>query len=155
MPDVDALLEDPVRTDRLDGHHVDPSNSAGQGLLAAAYVTHGRPLCGCRPVGVPMYIAKVGARLVVKRMSDTGSLHATSCGSYAPEDLCGLGHVLGDAVRIDPDTGLTLLRLGFRLSMGERDASDIGGPTLLAGSVVSSGQRLSLLCAAGLPLPRG
>ena len=52
-----------------------------------------------------MYIARAGNRLIVKRMPGTGSHHTPDCGSYAPEDLSGLGCLLGDAVRVDPDTG--------------------------------------------------
>ena len=79
-----------------------PETSASQALLAEAYLRRERPHCPCTPTGAPMYIAKVGVRLIVKRMPDTGSLHAPDCRSYAPEDRSGVGHLLGDAVRIDP-----------------------------------------------------
>ena len=91
-----------------------------------------------------MYIAKVGVRLIVKRMPDTGSLHAPDCRSYAPEDRSGVGHLLGDAVRIDPDTGQRVLRLGFRLTVGARTARDDTAPAPAADRVANSGPRLSL-----------
>lgn len=121
-----------------------PETSASQALLAEAYLRRERPHCPCTPTGAPMYIAKVGVRLIVKRMPDTGSLHAPDCRSYAPEDRSGVGHLLGDAVRIDPDTGQRVLRLGFRLTVGARAARDDTAPAGAADNVANSGQRLSL-----------
>lgn len=128
----------------LGGHLVRPDTSAGQQLLAKAYVGGDRPRCTCSPGGVPMYIARAGDRLIVKRMPGTGAHHTPNCGSYAPEDLSGLGCLLGDAVRVDPDTGLTALRLGFRLSVGERAAVDTNSSPTAPDSVTTTGRRLTL-----------
>lgn len=128
----------------LGGHLVRPDTSAGQQLLAEAYVGGNRPQCPCSPVGVPMYIARAGNRLIVKRMPGTGAHHSPDCGSYAPEDLSGLGCLLGDAVRVDPDTGLTVLRLGFRLSVGERAAVDTNSSPTALDSVTTTGRSLTL-----------
>ena len=128
----------------LGGHLVRPDTSAGQQLLAEAYVGGNRPQCPCSSVGVPMYIARVGNRLIVKRMPGTGAHHSPDCGSYAPEDLSGLGCLLGDAVRVDPDTGLTVLRLGFRLSVGERAAVDTNSSPTALDSVTTTGRSLTL-----------
>lgn len=129
---------------RLGSDPIDPHTAAGQALLEEAYRTHQRPRCECTPDGVPMYLSRVGARLIVKRMPDTGAAHAPACPSYAPEDLSGIGHVLGSAVRVDPASGQAVLRLGFRLSMGERAAPESNDATTPPGSVSSPGQRLSL-----------
>ena len=128
----------------LGGHLVRPDTSAGQQLLAEAYVGGNRPQCPCSPRGVPMYIARAGNRLIVKRMPGTGAHHTPDCGSYAPEDLSGLGCLLGDAVRVDPDTGLTVLRLGFRLSVGERAAVDTNSSPTALDSVTTTGRSLTL-----------
>lgn len=128
----------------LGGHLVRPDTSAGQQLLAEAYVGGNRPQCPCSSVGVPMYIARAGNRLIVKRMPGTGAHHSPDCGSYAPEDLSGLGCLLGDAVRVDPDTGLTVLRLGFRLSVGERAAVDTNSSPTALDSVTTTGRSLTL-----------
>ncbi|MGV1009109.1 MAG: DUF1173 family protein [Dermatophilaceae bacterium] len=132
------------RSYRVCGLLVDPATAQGQDLLGEAYTTMQRPLCCCTRDGVPMYVARVGARFVVKRMPDTGSQHSCTCPSYAPEDLCGLGDLLGDAVRVDPDSGHTLLRLGFPLSVGERAAPEAASTAGVADTVATGGRRLSL-----------
>ena len=132
------------RSYRVGGLLVDPATAQGQDRLGEAYTTHERPTCCCTRDGVPMYLARVGARFIVKRMPDTGSQHSRTCPSYAPEDLCGLGDLLGDAVRVDPDSGHTLLRLGFRLSVGERAAPQVAATAGVADTVAAGGRRLSL-----------
>ena len=47
-----------------------------EALLGAAYTAKQRPRCLCTEAGIPMYIAHVGERLIVKRMPNTGHLHA-------------------------------------------------------------------------------
>lgn len=128
----------------LAGATCQPDTDHGQSLLDQAYAKRDRPRCPCMPHGVPMYIAKVGARYIVKRMPESGLAHSPICASYAPEDLTALAQLLGDAVRVDPDSGQTVLRLGFRLSVGERAAPDMTGPPVAADSVRTNGKRLSL-----------
>lgn len=113
----------------LAGKPVHPGTSTGQERLRCAYLEQDRPRCQCTAAGTPMYVAKVGTRFIVKRMPDTGASHAPHCGSYAPEDVSGLGHLLGEAIRFDPASGQSTLRLAFRLSVGERAAPDSTGST--------------------------
>lgn len=93
-----------------------------QQLLAAAHADRARPLCLCRPQGVAMYVAGIGGdRYVIKRMPHTGLAHAHHCASYLPpEELSGLGHVLGSAITEEGGSGLTAIKLGFRMSKVER-----------------------------------
>ncbi|MBU2389682.1 MAG: DUF1173 domain-containing protein [Alphaproteobacteria bacterium] len=56
------------------------------GRLADAYALRRRPLCLCRPMGVPMYVARIGKGLIVKRMPLTGKDHHPSCPSFEPAD---------------------------------------------------------------------
>ncbi len=141
---IDHPADEEVAEYLLAGATVRPDTPTGQALLAQAYLEHERPMCRCTPDGTAMYIARIGTRFIVKRMPDSGSLHSTRCGSYAPEEASGLGHALGDAIRIDPESGQTTLRLGFRLSVGERAAPDTSGPPTIADNVTTNGKRLSL-----------
>lgn len=129
-----------------------PGAAETQRLLAAAHADRIRPLCLCRPGGVTMYVARIETdRFVIKRMPDSGPAHAHHCPScLPPEALSGLGQVLGQAITVETDSGLTAIRLGFRLSRTggagaspSRDdtASASGAP---AGSVASDTNRLSL-----------
>jgi hypothetical protein len=64
-----------------------------------------------------MYIANIGGKYVVKRMPDTGPLHAPGCESYEPPpELSGLGEVLGSAIKENTDSGMSELRFDFSLS---------------------------------------
>jgi hypothetical protein len=66
-----------------------------------------------------MYIARLGEGFVVKRMPETGSQHAPGCLSFeSSEDASGRSALLASAIREDPGTGLTALRLDFSLSTG-------------------------------------
>jgi hypothetical protein len=122
-----------------------------QQLLAAAHADRIRPACLCRPGGVAMYVAKIGAeKYVIKRMPDSGLTHGHHCPSYLPpEALSGLGQVLGAAITEEADSSLTSIRLGFRMSKSER-AAPTGAPTGAAGggevadSVSGDANRLSM-----------
>jgi len=124
-----------------------PSADVAQRLLAAAHAVRARPMCLRTAGGVAMYIARMAPeRYIVKRMPDTGMLHAPSCPSYLPpEALSGLGQVLGGAIEESVDTGLTVLRLGFRMARNERPAQRTtaasGGQV---GSARADGTRLTL-----------
>jgi hypothetical protein len=115
-------------------------------LLAAAHTDRIRPLCLCRPGGVAMYVAKIGPdRYVIKRMPDTGLEHTHPCASYLPpEELSGLGQVLGSAILEEADSGLTAIKLGFRMSKAERAAPAGAGSGGVADSVVADPNRLTL-----------
>lgn len=131
----------------IDGVHVSACATAqSQQVLVDAHTHRVRPLCLCVDGGVPMYIARVGDRFIVKRMPDTGMVHATDCPSYLPpEALFGLGQVLGGAILEQAETGITALRLGFRMAKADRN-----GPAPATGSgdgsdsVVADGSRLGM-----------
>lgn len=133
------------------GHHLDPnlSTHAARQVLAAAHADRVRPACLCRPGGGEreMYIARLGADpYVVKRMPDTGMVHAPDCPSYLPpESLSGLGQVLGAAIQESADTGITALRLGLRMGKADRNApTATGGGDGSSDSVSTDGTRLTL-----------
>jgi hypothetical protein len=131
----------------VDGVQISATSSGdGQRVLAEAHSHRTRPACLCVDGGVPMYIARVGDRFIVKRMPHTGMVHATDCPSYLPpETLSGLGQVLGGAIIEQADTGITALRLGFRMAKADRN-----GPTPASSgdggsdSVTADGTRLGM-----------
>ena len=93
----------------------DPAEEAQQQELAKMYASKKRPLCHCRNPGLEMYIAKIDDHYIVKRMPDTGALHAPTCESYEPPpELSGLGEVLGSAIKETAD-GKTDLNFNFSM----------------------------------------
>jgi hypothetical protein len=135
------------QTFELYGHRIIHTNSADvQQLLAAAHSDRVRPLCLCRPDGVAMYVAQIGPdKYVIKRMPDSGLEHAHRCASYLPpEELSGLGQVLGSAITEEADSGLTAIKLGFRMSKAERAAPAGAGDGGAADSVAADPNRLTL-----------
>lgn len=115
--------------------------------LAAAHADHLRPRCLCLVQGVEMYVARLAGTnegFIVKRMPGTGSRHAPDCASYEPPpEASGLGQVLGTAIKEDPATGETALRLGFSMSkLGGR--ATVPAPGNPSDSVASDGSKLSL-----------
>ena len=115
--------------------------------IAAAHATHQRPRCLCLIEGVEMYIARLAGQdgsFIVKRMPDTGCLHAPDCPSYEPPaELSGLGQVLGTAINEDPATGETTLNLGFSMSKIQ-GRSTTPAAAVASDSVASDGTKLSL-----------
>lgn len=136
------------QTFELYGHRITHTNNPDvQQILAAAHAERVRPLCMCRTDGVAMYVAKVGPeKYVIKRMPDSGLEHAPRCASYLPpEELSGLGQVLGTAITEEADSGLTAIKLGFRMSKAERAApTGAGGGVIVADSVAADPNRLTL-----------
>ena len=66
-----------------------------------------------------MYVAHAHGAYVLKRMPDTGCLHAAYCEHYEPPpELSGLGQVAGTAIREQPETNRTALSLDFPLTKG-------------------------------------
>ena len=113
-------------------------------LLAAAYAAKQRPRCLCTTDGLPMYIAHVAERFIVKRMPNTGQLHAPECESFEPPpELSGLGEVAGSAIQEDLASGATTLRLDFTLSKrgGSRPTVAQGTPP---DTQRTDGQKLTL-----------
>jgi Protein of unknown function (DUF1173) len=115
--------------------------------IAEAHATHQQPRCLCTEGGVAMYVARLAGEsggYIVKRMPDSGSLHAPDCTSYEPPaDASGLAEVLGSAIVEDANTGETRLRLDFALNRmpGRSGVPPTSGE---ASQAASSGTRLSL-----------
>ena len=113
--------------------------------LAQAHAAHDRPLCLCCSPGVPMYVARIGDRHILKRMPETGPKHAPSCDSYeAPYELSGFGHVAGSAIQENVEDGVTLLKLDFSLSKTGAKVSSGPHEASGVGSVKTEGSKLSL-----------
>ena len=106
-----------------------------------------RPMCICRPRGIPLYSARLSLKekFVVKRMPSTGHLHALDCDHYEPPDgINGFSAAQGQAIDENPETGQINLRLGFSLS--KLDGRAPPKPTdTKAATVKDTGGKLSLL----------
>lgn len=128
----------------INGQRLLPDSPGFEPAIARAYAKRQRPRCLCRPEGIEMYIARLERGYVVKRMPESGHRHAPACPSFEPPaELSGIGPLLGGAIREDPSTGMTMLKLRFSLSKGPGRASPSKAQAS-AGSVVSSRARLSL-----------
>ncbi|WP_457324207.1 DUF1173 family protein [Roseateles sp. P5_E11] len=126
------------------GTRLQPDAPGFADAVAQAYAARRRPRCLCRPEGVEMYVAKLGDGYIVKRMPETGSQHAPGCPSYeGSTEASGRGLMLGLAIREDPGTGLTALRLDFSLSHGA-GRSAVPSFEAEASTARSRGSRLSL-----------
>ena len=115
-----------------------------QVVLAEAYWRRIRPLCLCKEPGVAMYIAQVGDQYIVKRMPLSGGGHDPSCTSYElPDELSGLGALMGSAIQLDPASGKAALKLDFSLSKVGARSTPVAGA---AGSdrVAGDTKKLSL-----------
>ncbi|RWA58088.1 DUF1173 domain-containing protein [Mesorhizobium sp.] len=133
-----------MRRFRIADQVIEEAASNLQAVLTDAYQRKIRPLCLCREPGAAMYIAQVGDHYIVKRMPSSGGGHDPSCSSYDPPDeLSGLGMLMGSAIQVDPESGLASLKLDFSLSkVGSR-----ARPVAAAGnsdSVVGDARKLSL-----------
>lgn len=101
----------------VDGQHVhDLATVQAQAVLQRAHSERVRPLCMCTMAGVPMYTARHGDAILIKRFPDTATAHESGCGSYLPPaHLSGLGQAMtSGAITINDDA--TALRLGFSMS---------------------------------------
>ncbi len=116
-------------------------------LLAALEQAHGhkdRPLCLCRPSGLPMYVAKIGDRFFLKRMPNSGDQHTAECDSYEPPpELSGLGQVMGSAIKENPEDGMTSLALDFSLTKYPGRAAPLASG-VVHDTVATDGHKLSL-----------
>ena len=116
-----------------------------QSALKRLYDSKIRPLCPCSEPPNPMYIAKVNGRWIIKRMPNTGSDHDMECRSYEiPNELSGLGQVLGSAIKENSGDGLTLLRFDFSLSKRASKVVPTVDPKE-KNSIKTDGRKLSLL----------
>ncbi len=101
----------------IDGRRLTVQGPGFAEAMARAHAMQQRPRCLCQPGGVETYVAKINGDYIVKRMPQTGSQHAVSCPHFEPPaDANGLGPLLGTAIREDPATGLTALRVDFSMS---------------------------------------
>lgn len=91
-----------------------------------------------------MYIARVGEQYIVKRMPLSGGGHDPSCPSYEPPDeLSGLGVLMGSAIQVDPESGMSALKVGFSLTkIGTRAPPNPG--TNATDTIVGDPKKLSL-----------
>jgi Protein of unknown function (DUF1173) len=127
--------------------HLSSEDEGFAEVLAAAHADRRRPKCLCLLQGIEMYVARLAGSdqgFILKRMPGTGSQHAPDCASYEPPpQASGLGQVLGSAIKEDPTTGETALRLGFSMSrLGGRVTMPVPGSP--PDSVASDGSKLSL-----------
>jgi hypothetical protein len=115
-----------------------------QGTLANAYRKRIRPLCLCKEGGLSMYIAHVGDQYIVKRMPMSGGEHDPACPSYEPPDeLSGLGVLMGSAIQVDPESGMSALKVAFSLTkIGTRAAPGVG--TSATDTIAGDAKKLSL-----------
>ena len=81
--------------------------------LAAAHRARARPLCLCTGKGVAMYVARLGAGFVLKRMPGTGSLHAPGCPSKGPPIV---PTPIGTLPTTGEEDGSTSLAVSFSLA---------------------------------------
>lgn len=130
---------------RIGGSDIDADDAGLDECLALAFTRREHPMCLCCSEGVPMYIARLGDRHLLKRMPGTGPQHDTDCVSYEPPSgLSGLGTVEGEAIVENVEDGTTHLKLGFNLSkLAGRTAPATTG-SIEPGDVRTDGARLSL-----------
>ena len=133
-----------MRRFRLSDRVIEETAHDLQDVLANAYRHRIRPLCMCKEPALAMYIAQVGDQFIVKRMPLSGSEHDSACPSYDPPDeLSGLGVLMGSAIQVDPESGLSALKVGFSLTkVGARGRPVAGANT--ADSVAGDTKKLSL-----------
>ncbi|WP_081858518.1 DUF1173 family protein [Pseudorhizobium pelagicum] len=115
------------------------------GRLADAYALRRRPLCLCRPMGVPMYVARIGRGFIVKRMPRTGKDHHPHCPSFESADtLFRPGTALRLPVGSKTSGRPTAIDVKVRFSRGPI-ATSAGAIAHRHDCRTNSGMRLSLL----------
>lgn len=114
-----ALLheEGQLATYSIAGCQYDVGSPGFVEAIARAHAEQRRPRCMCTRGGIETYVAKVNDGYVLKRMPETGNQHAATCPHFEPAaEASGLAALSSTAIREDPVTGLTSLKLGFILS---------------------------------------
>ena len=80
---------------RVGSQIVMPDTPEFEPAIERAYASKERPQCMCQPIPIPMYIAKVAGKFILKRMPNSGETHSAYCDHYEPPpELSGLGQVL-------------------------------------------------------------
>jgi len=126
------------------GHRYDLRTPGFPEAIARAHASQQRPRCSCVPGGIETYVAKLHDGYVVKRMPETGNQHASSCPHFEPAaDASGLRPLIGTAIREDPVSGLTTLRLDFAMSRSTRRQAPVPSAKTIPSSARND-QRLSL-----------
>ncbi len=139
-------VAEPVPAYEIGGQRWDRTMPDFNQAIAKAHAHHMRPRCLCwtETPGVEMYVARLSDGYLIKRMPNTGCLHATDCASYEPPaDFSGLGPLVGSAIVENPVTGVTALKLDFPMTKlpGRHVHPAAGGAS---SSVASQGQKLGL-----------
>lgn len=101
-------------------HTYSPEQESWQRVLQKGHAAKVRPLCQCLIQGEQpaLYIAHVQGQYLLKRLPNSGPLHAPHCAHYEPPpELSGLGQVNGSAIREELDEKTTLA-LDFPLTKG-------------------------------------
>lgn len=128
----------------IEGKRIDKADPALGDYLKAAHGKKQRPMCLCIPMGIAMYIAKVGDTHIIKRMPNSGKDHDPDCDSFeTPQGLSGLGEVIGQAIKENDDDGTTTLKLDFSLSKGAHRAPPTASNEEKS-SVRTDGKKLTL-----------
>lgn len=134
-----------MRRLRLADRVVALDNNGLPSLLAEAYAAGDRPHCLCSDPGVPMYVARINGRCVLKRMPGTGPQHDPACDSYEPPySLSGYGQIAAGAIQENVEDGVTLLKLDFSLTRTSRKALPAAGEPTERPSAATDGSKLSL-----------
>lgn len=133
-----------MRRFKLAEQVIEETASDLQVALDDAYRKRIRPLCLCKEAGLSMYIAQVGEQYIVKRMPMSGGGHDPACPSYEPPDeLSGLGVLMGSAIQVDPESGMSALKVAFSLTkIGTRAAPRAGTDT--SDTIAGDAKKLSL-----------
>lgn len=99
-------------------------------ILAEIHARKARPRCLCSVHRPEMYAARIGGAITLKRMPETGHLHATACPSYdPPAELTGRGHLTPGVIRYREDgTAELKFRLLFRTGKPRRAAAPAQEP---------------------------
>lgn len=101
--------------------------SFAQSLLKATYDRHERPLCPCRPDGIPLQIRFAHGRYHLARMPYGGWRHAPSCSFFEPaQDEQGRTGYAEDAI-VETEGGATSIRLDVPLAKRSSPDGEVGG----------------------------
>ncbi len=116
-----------------------------EAALARAYAAKTRPACLCHSEpGIPMYIAFVNGKYWLKRMPNSGRLHATGCLSWEmPEVFSGRSDLYGSGLTFEEDQ--VKLKRQFDLSRrGAPGPQPTSSATAEKTSVKSEGKKFTL-----------
>lgn len=133
---------------RIGDKTISPAEANFEQVLQAAKQAGLRPECLCTgDAGVVMYIAQINNRFWLKRMPNSGRMHAVGCASWeTPEEFSGRHDLVGSALRYKEKEEVAL-RLGFSLShrgKGDGDAMERSNKEKPTAKVAPEDARLTL-----------